>query len=301
MQGLVKASPSPSTAPASGGSSLSTSFSAPLCSVYSCREGSLRFRAAGWPLGDARLYCRVVPPLPSPAPSHASVVVIKHPPREDGVRSPLPARHCHRAVPTTPARRRHPCFGARTLSPPPSAVLAPEALYFCVPFREQLLDYHANNKNTGEVEENLLTCLADLFTQDAHEFLNFLLNELADILEKELNDVKGSPETSSPLEKNGNGLQNSLVNGVKEEPQMTWVHKTRDETFLDLSLDIEQNSSITSYLKNFSSTETLNAEDKFSCDKCCRSESVSLSTPATPDIFGDCLRSHNSSYLGNVK
>lgn len=44
----------------------------------------------------------------------------------------------------------------------------------------------------------------------------------------------------------------------------------RDETFLDLSLDIEQNSSITSCLRNFSSTETLNAEDKFFCDKCCR-------------------------------
>ncbi|KAK8517383.1 hypothetical protein V6N12_016235, partial [Hibiscus sabdariffa] len=43
----------------------------------------------------------------------------------------------------------------------------------------------------------------------------------------------------------------------------------RDEAFLDLSLDIEQNSSITSCLKNFSSTETLNAEDKFFCDKCC--------------------------------
>ncbi|MQM23832.1 hypothetical protein Taro_056902, partial [Colocasia esculenta] len=164
-----------------------------------------------------------------------------------------------------------------------------QALYFCVPFREQLLDYHAKNKNTGEAEENLLTCLADLFTQDAHEFLNFLLNELVDILEKELNDVKGSPETSSPSEKNGNGLQNSPVNGVKEVPQMTWVHKS-----------FQQNSSITSCLKNFSSTKTLNAEDKFSCDKCCRSESVSLSTPATPDIFGDCLRSHNSSYPGNV-
>ncbi|KAL9332703.1 hypothetical protein ACSQ67_002313 [Phaseolus vulgaris] len=43
----------------------------------------------------------------------------------------------------------------------------------------------------------------------------------------------------------------------------------RDETFFDLSLDIEQNSSITSCLKNFSSMETLNAEDKFCCDKCC--------------------------------
>ncbi|KAK9286666.1 hypothetical protein L1049_015067 [Liquidambar formosana] len=89
-----------------------------------------------------------------------------------------------------------------------------QALYFCVPFREQLLDYYATNKNLGDAEENLLTCLADLFTQissqkkktgviapkrfvqrvkkqnelfrsymhqDAHEFLNFLLNELVDI------------------------------------------------------------------------------------------------------------------------
>jgi ubiquitin C-terminal hydrolase len=44
---------------------------------------------------------------------------------------------------------------------------------------------------------------------------------------------------------------------------------SRDETFFDLSLDIEQNSSITSCLRNFSSTETLNAENKFFCDKCC--------------------------------
>ena len=40
-----------------------------------------------------------------------------------------------------------------------------QALYFCVPFRDQLLEYYANNKNTGDVEENMLTCLADLFSQ----------------------------------------------------------------------------------------------------------------------------------------
>ncbi|XP_008795545.2 ubiquitin carboxyl-terminal hydrolase 4 [Phoenix dactylifera] len=196
-----------------------------------------------------------------------------------------------------------------------------QALYFCLPFREQLLEYYANNKSGGEAEDNLLTCLADLFTQissqkkktgviapkrfvqrvkkqnelfrsymhqDAHEFLNFLLNELVDILEKESNAAKASPETSSSSEKIANGLNHPQGNGVRKEPVSTWVHKcfqgiltnetrclrcetvtARDETFLDLSLDIEQNSSITSCLKNFSSTETLNAEDKFFCDKCC--------------------------------
>ncbi|ONK75556.1 uncharacterized protein A4U43_C03F18130 [Asparagus officinalis] len=195
-----------------------------------------------------------------------------------------------------------------------------QALYFCVPFREQLLEYYANNKNQGDPEENLLTCLADLFTQissqkkktgviapkrfvqrvkkenelfrsymhqDAHEFLNFLLNELVDILEKESNATKVSSETS-PSKKIANGPCHPQANGIRKEPLVTWVHKSfqgiltnetkclrcetvtaRDETFFDLSLDIEQNSSITSCLKNFSSTETLNAEDKFFCDKCC--------------------------------
>ncbi|KAL8540567.1 hypothetical protein ACS0TY_001991 [Phlomoides rotata] len=196
-----------------------------------------------------------------------------------------------------------------------------QALYFCVPFREELLEYNLNNKslNLGGSDENILTCLAELFSQinsqkkrtgviaprrfvhrvrreneifrgymhqDAHEFLNFLLNELVDILEKE------SPRESSelqppPIESAVNGPSNEQINGVKKGPLITWVHKkfqgiltnetrclrcetitARDETFLDLSLDIEQNSSITSCLKNFSSTETLNAEDKFFCDKC---------------------------------
>lgn len=196
-----------------------------------------------------------------------------------------------------------------------------QALYFCVPFREQLLEYYSNNKNPGDAEENVLTCLAELFSQitsqkkktgviapkrfvqrvkkenelfrgymhqDAHEFLNFLLNELVDIMEKEFRAVNNSSDTSSPPEKIANGPNNAQANGVRKEPLVTWVHKNfqgiltnetkclrcetvtaRDETFLDLSLDIEQNSSITSCLKNFSSTETLNAEDKFFCDKCC--------------------------------
>ncbi|KAG5534238.1 hypothetical protein RHGRI_022384 [Rhododendron griersonianum] len=198
-----------------------------------------------------------------------------------------------------------------------------QALYFCVPFREQLLEYYVNNKSLADTEENLLTCLADLFSQissqkkktgviaprrfvqrlkkqneifrsymhqDAHEFLNYLLNELVDILEKESHAAKGDAEnSSSPSEKVANGPKAIHENGAKKEPLVTWVHKNfqgiltnetrclrcetvtaRDETFFDLSLDIEQNSSITSCLKNFSSTETLNAEDKFFCDKCCR-------------------------------
>lgn len=87
-----------------------------------------------------------------------------------------------------------------------------QALYFCKPFREHVLNYRLTQKNK---KENLLTCLADLFhmiingkrrtgalqpkkfinklrkenstfdndmQQDAHEFLNHLLNTCGDIL-----------------------------------------------------------------------------------------------------------------------
>ncbi|XP_073225416.1 ubiquitin carboxyl-terminal hydrolase 4-like isoform X2 [Cicer arietinum] len=163
-----------------------------------------------------------------------------------------------------------------------------QALYFCISFREQLIEYYAKHKSLTNAEENLLTCLAELFSQDAHEFLNYLLNEVVDTLEKEAHAAKVNQKTSPPSEKIADGPKSGLANGAKNEPLATWVHKSfqgiltnetrclqcetvtaRDETFLDLSLDIEQNSSITSCLKNFSSTETLNAEDKFFCDKCC--------------------------------
>ncbi|RRT54330.1 hypothetical protein B296_00044022 [Ensete ventricosum] len=62
-------------------------------------------------------------------------------------------------------------------------------------------------------------------TTDAHEFLNFLLNELADILQKESDAAKDSIETSSPSEKLANGPNHSLPNGVPKEPLLTWVHK----------------------------------------------------------------------------
>ncbi|KAL0646752.1 hypothetical protein Bca4012_045043 [Brassica carinata] len=115
----------------------------------------------------------------------------------------------------------------------------------------QLLEYYTNNKS----EENLLTCLADLFSQissqkkktgviapkrfvqrlkkqnvlfrsymhqDAHEFLNYLLNELDDILEKE---AKTDNETSSSPGKISNGPKLLQANGVHKEPTVTWVHK----------------------------------------------------------------------------
>ncbi|CAF1809988.1 unnamed protein product [Brassica napus] len=58
--------------------------------------------------------------------------------------------------------------------------------------------------------------------QDAHEFLNYLLNELDDILEKE---AKTDNETSSSPGKISNGPKLLQANGVHKEPTVTWVHK----------------------------------------------------------------------------
>mmetsp|Transcript_26131 Transcript_26131/g.62160 ORF Transcript_26131/g.62160 Transcript_26131/m.62160 type:complete len:352 (-) Transcript_26131:103-1158(-) len=176
-----------------------------------------------------------------------------------------------------------------------------QALYFCRPFREKVIQY--NSTITKDGDEHLLVCLSELFSQinsqrkktgviapkrfiqrlkkdnelfrgfmhqDAHEFLNFLLNNLAEILEKE---ARGQRQA------NGNAVEGRARTWVHEIFHGKLVNETRcmmcetvtsrEEDFLDLSLDIEQNSSLTSCFRNFSSTETLGQEDKFFCDSCC--------------------------------
>jgi ubiquitin carboxyl-terminal hydrolase 12/46 len=186
-----------------------------------------------------------------------------------------------------------------------------QALYFCRPFREKVLEYKMKNKRT---KETLLSCLADLFysiatqkkkvgsiapkkfiarlrkekeefdnymQQDAHEFLNFLINHINEIILAERNQGKAKTSTAS----NGNG-SNGNVNAASTEP--TWVHEifqgiltsetrclncetisSKDENFFDLQVDVDQNTSITHCLKCFSNTETLQSENKFKCDTCC--------------------------------
>ncbi|KAE7998074.1 hypothetical protein FH972_002652 [Carpinus fangiana] len=186
------------------------------------------------------------------------------------------------------------CLNFRTQSSDKSVEL--KTIYYMIYSKSYLNWIYSQKKKTGVIAPKRfvqrLKKQNELFRsymhQDAHEFLNFLLNELVDILEKEGQAAKSDPEASSPSDKTANGPKNALANGHQKDPLVTWVHKNfqgiltnetrclrcetvtaRDETFFDLSLDIEQNSSITSCLKNFSSTETLNAEDKFFCDKCC--------------------------------
>lgn len=208
-----------------------------------------------------------------------------------------------------------------------------QALYFCEPFRERVLEYRKQSKKT---DGSLIWCLADLFNQlaakkkrqpikptkfvqmlkkendafdnvlqhDAQEFLNFLLNHIGDTLREEVSKHQ-KHETNSNC-----------------DYQETWVHElfegvmtnvtrclrcesvsTKDERFLDLSVDIEPNTSINHCLKGFSATETLKGEHKYYCEVCCSKQEAhkSLEIRSFPKVlalhlkrfrFEDGARSH---------
>jgi len=125
--------------------------------------------------------------------------------------------------------------------------------------------------------------------QDAHEFLNYLLNAVAEILTKHQKEfteklahmmppslpaipqkysmsiptIPGSPRPASWIHELFEGI---LINETKCLTCDTITSK--DESFLDLSVDIEQHTSLSSCLRNFSSSEILCAKNKFFCDSC---------------------------------
>ncbi|MBN3294797.1 UBP46 hydrolase, partial [Polypterus senegalus] len=145
--------------------------------------------------------------------------------------------------------------------------------------------HSATSKSTplGNVTSTTAYAVKDLFDnymqQDAHEFLNYLLNTVADILQEEKKQEKHHGKLKS-------GVSSNKAEEKKTEP--TWVHdifqgtltnetrclncetvSSKDEDFLDLSVDVEQNTSITHCLRDFSNTETLCSEYKYYCETCC--------------------------------
>ena len=131
--------------------------------------------------------------------------------------------------------------------------------------------------------------------QDAHEFLILLLNEVVENVEAHSRKLS---QTTKPL----NGAANGSANGAVEQSgfekalvsAMTkatdnsrWVHELfeglltsetkcltcenvsqRDEAFLDLSVDLEEHTSVTACLRKFSEEEMLCERNKFHCDRC---------------------------------
>ncbi|CAD0198624.1 unnamed protein product [Chrysodeixis includens] len=138
--------------------------------------------------------------------------------------------------------------------------------------------------------------------QDAHEFLNFLINHINEIILAERN------QSTLKVQKNASG-ENVTCNGTApQNAEPTWVHEifqgtltsetrclncetvsSKDEHFFDLQVSNcyrfnliykyvgesygfggrwSWNTSITHCLKCFSDTETLCNDNKFKCDNC---------------------------------
>ncbi|RDW78072.1 hypothetical protein BP5796_05924 [Coleophoma crateriformis] len=130
--------------------------------------------------------------------------------------------------------------------------------------------------------------------QDAHEFYGLVLNAIITNVEANAQRLRvlEPPRSDDAL---AQAMQASLTsaahamglsNGTRS-PGTGWVHdifegiltsetkcltcetaSQRDETFLDLSIDLDQHSSVTSCLRKFSAEEMLCERNKFHCDTC---------------------------------
>lgn len=160
-----------------------------------------------------------------------------------------------------------------------------QSLYFCKEFRENVL-------NSRAPANTLLKCLQSLFSelkafkkktgilsakqliqqvktlnemfnndyhQDSHEFLIWMLSTLDD-----------------ELKKVGKSWIEDLFAG-KSITQTTCLYcearTSREEMYMDLSLDVVQNTSLVASIRSFTKPERLFGADKFFCDNCnCKQE-----------------------------
>lgn len=135
--------------------------------------------------------------------------------------------------------------------------------------------------------------------QDAHEFLNLLLNSIVENIEQNEKRVEAAKAQAELPTENGT-LTKTSTNTISFPPAMPypglgannnspaqWLRdlfegtltsetrcltcenvSQRDEPFLDLSVDLDQHTSVTSCLRRFSEEEMLCERNKFHCDNC---------------------------------
>lgn len=231
--------------------------------------------------------------------------------------------------PMSPARKV-----AQPTSPGPNTPVKPEESKDSPEYKKRMaiqngpvLDMTYDNSKKYGMDESLFTSLKDIFEavieqksrigvvsphkfleilrrenemfrtamhQDAHEFLNLLLNQVVDNVE-----MFSSQHAATVLQAQANGgapekaLSKTTTNGVNgvytpsNGLDTRWVHdlfegtltsetrcltcentSQRDEAFLDLSVDLSAHTSVTSCLRKFSEEEMLCERNKFHCDNC---------------------------------
>lgn len=167
-----------------------------------------------------------------------------------------------------------------------------------------LLDMQTSLENEYGMDESLFTALKDIFQaimthssrtgivsphrfleilrrenevfrnamhQDAHEFMNLLLNQVldsVDLYNKKLQESSASGVTNGLTPR---GWVHDLFEGLLVSETRCLTCETvsqRDEAFMDLSVDLQAHSSVTSCLRKFSEEEMLCERNKFYCDNC---------------------------------
>ena len=130
--------------------------------------------------------------------------------------------------------------------------------------------------------------------QDAHEFYGLVLNAVITNVEanaQRLREIEPARNDAALGQSMKNAIATAAhamgLNSGTRSPGTGWVHEIfegvltsetkcltcetasqRDETFLDLSIDLEEHSSVTSCLRKFSAEEMLCERNKFHCDHC---------------------------------
>ncbi|POS85132.1 cysteine proteinase, partial [Erysiphe pulchra] len=126
--------------------------------------------------------------------------------------------------------------------------------------------------------------------QDAHEFYGLVLNSVITNVGAKTQELiannTAAPDKSIECPSSSVVHNSSLADGIRTQGT-SWVHEIfegvltsetkcltcetvsqRDETFLDLSIDLDEHSSVTSCLRKFSAEEMLCERNKFHCDNC---------------------------------
>ena len=154
----------------------------------------------------------------------------------------------------------HPILKASNLLDDSDLLFALKDIYECIIENDSQIGVVSPNYFISKLRErNILFSLINMH-HDAHEFFNYLLNVIIEYLDK----YHGHEVNWA------NQLFQGLITNETKCLQCETV-TSRDEEFLDLSIDIpggESSFSLTYALNNFSKKEILTQQNKFYCSKC---------------------------------
>ena len=109
--------------------------------------------------------------------------------------------------------------------------------------------------------------------QDAHELLNFVVNSVIETVGEDAR-ARGAPtggDVGAGASAHAADAIGAMFSGIltSETKCLTCENvSTRDERFLDLSIDLQPNTSLTNCLRMFSHSEMLSGSNKFFCETC---------------------------------